>query len=340
MGVYSYIARRVMLSLVVLLGVSILTFLLTRVVPSKPEIRWVGPRATEEQIARAREELGLDKPLYVQYWKYITDFVRGNWGISIRTKQPVLRDILARLPASLELILASMILAVILGLPLGILSAAKAGSTVDHLGRLLSIAGVALPSFWLGMILQLVFAKELGLLPLAERADMLVLLLNPLKHITGFYLFDSLVTGNFTVFVDALKHLVLPAVTLSTYPLGLCVRMTRASLLEVLGEDYIRTARAYGTREAKVLGKYALKNALGPVITVLALTFAYSLAATFLVESVFAWPGLGRYASEAIMTVDYPAIMGITILVAFTYIALNLLVDIVLALLDPRIRLG
>jgi peptide/nickel transport system permease protein len=339
MGIYVYVTRRLLLSLVVLFGVSILTFLLTRVVPSRPEILWVGPRATAEQIAKARKILGLDKPLYQQYLMYIGAFVRGDWGISIRTKQPVLRDIASRLPASLELILVSMFLAVLFGLPLGILSAAKAGTVLDHLGRLVSVAGVALPAFWLGMILQLVFAKELKLLPLAERVDTITLLLHPVKHITGFYLIDSLLSGNFVVFVDALKHLVLPAVTLSTYPLGLTVRMARATLLEVLGEDYIRTARAYGLREAKVLGKYALKNALGPVITVLALTFAYSLAATFLVESVFAWPGLGRYASEAIMVVDYPAIMGITMLVAFTYVALNLIVDVMLAVLDPRIRL-
>lgn len=340
MSIHTYIARRLMLSLVVLFGVSVLTFLITRVVPSKPELLWVGPRATAEQIARAREILGLDKPLYVQYWMYLSDFVRGDWGVSIRTKQPVLRDIGSRLPASLELIFAAMFLAVLFGLPLGIVSAAKSGSFLDHLGRLVSIAGVALPAFWLGMILQLVFSKELKLLPLAERADMVVLLVNPLRRITGFYLIDALITGNFPVFIDALRHLVLPAVTLCTYPLGLCVRMTRATLLEVLGEDFIRTSRAYGIREARVLGKYALKNALGPVITVLALTFAYSLAATFLVESVFAWPGLGRYASEAIMVVDYPAIMGITMLVAFTYVVLNLLVDILLAVLDPRIRLG
>jgi peptide/nickel transport system permease protein len=339
MGIYIYITRRLMLSLIVLFGVSVLTFLLTRVVPSRPEILWVGPRATADQIVKARQILGLDKPLYQQYWMYISAFVRGDWGTSIRTKQPVLWDIGSRLPASLELIFASMFLAVLFGLPLGVLSAAKAGTVLDHLGRLVSVAGVALPAFWLGMILQLLFAKELRLFPLAERADTLTLLLHPLKHITGFYLIDSLLTGNFTVFVDSLKHLVLPAVTLSTYPLGLTVRMTRATLLEVLGEDFIRTARAYGFREVRVLGKYALKNALGPVITVLALTFAYSLAATFLVESVFAWPGLGRYASEAIMVVDYPAIMGITMLVAFTYVALNLLVDIVLAILDPRIRL-
>lgn len=339
MGIYVYITRRLLLSFIVLFGVSILTFLLTRVVPSRPEILWVGPRATAEQIARAREILGLDEPLYRQYFMYIGAFVRGDWGTSIRTKQPVLRDIGSRLPASLELILASMFLAVLFGIPLGIISAAKAGTAFDHLGRLISVAGVALPAFWLGMILQLIFAKELKLLPLAERVDTITLLLNPVRHITGFYLIDSLISGNFVVFIDALKHLVLPAVTLSTYPLGLTVRMTRATLLEVLGEDYIRTARAYGLREVKVLGKYALKNALGPVITVLALTFAYSLAATFLVESVFAWPGLGRYASEAIMVVDYPAIMGITMLVAFTYVALNLMVDIVLAMLDPRIRL-
>jgi len=337
---FSYIVRRLLLALIVIFGVSVLTFLLTRVVPSDPAARWVGPHATAEQIAAARVELGLDKPLYVQYYRYIRDFLRGDWGISIRTHQPVLRDIVTYLPASLELILFGMLLAIVFGLPLGIVSAARNNTPTDHLSRLFSVAGVALPTFWLGMILQLVFFKELRWFPLSGRLDMMVSLLSPVKHITGFYIFDSLITGNFAALRSSLWHIILPGLTIAAYPLGLTVRMTRATMLEVLSEDYIRTVRAYGVHEAKVHAVFALRNAFGPVLTVLALTFAYSLVETFLVESIFTWPGLGYYASCAIMTVDYPAIMGVTLLISVTYVVLNLLVDIAQAFLDPRIRLG
>ncbi|MGQ9478347.1 MAG: ABC transporter permease, partial [Candidatus Bipolaricaulia bacterium] len=315
-------------------------FLLTWVVPSNPALSWVGPHAKPEQIAKARVELGLDKPIYIRYYRYMTNFIQGNWGVSIRTHQPVLKDIVTYLPASLELIIFGMFLAFILGIPLGILSAAKDGTYIDHLSRTFSIAGVSLPAFWLGMILQIIFFRELGWLPLEGRIDTMTLLFHPIRNITGFYLIDSVISGNLTAFVNAFKHIILPALTLATYPLGLTVRMTRATMLEILSEEYIRTVRAYGVSEVKVLCVYALKNAIGPVLTVLALTFAYSLVSTFLIEAVFSWPGLGRYAASAIITVDYPAIMGITLLIALAYVILNLFVDLSLASLDPRIRLG
>ncbi|HAF71418.1 MAG: Binding-protein-dependent transport systems inner membrane component [Acetothermia bacterium 64_32] len=337
---FSYIARRLLLALVVVFGVLVVTFLLTRVVPSDPAARWVGPHATADQIAAARAELGLDKPLYVQFYRYLAGLVKGDWGISIRTHRPVLQDLGTYLPATLELILFGLFLAVVVGLPLGVLSAAHNNTPIDHLSRLVSIAGVALPTFWLGMILQLVFFKQLRWFPLSDRLDMMVELLSPVKKITGFYIFDSLITGNLPALKSALWHIFLPGLTIAAYPLGLAVRMTRATMLEVLSEDYIRTARAYGVPETNVHGVHALRNALGPVLTVLALTFAYSLVEAFLVESIFTWPGLGYYASNAIMTVDYPAIMGVTLLISLTYVFLNLLVDVSLAFLDPRIRLG
>jgi len=329
-----------LLSLIVMVGVSIITFILTRVVPSEPAARWVGPHATAEQIAKARVELGLDKPLYIQYWRYIRDFIKGDWGTSILTHQPVLRDLAKYLPASVELILFSTMFGFILGIPIGILSAARDGTPIDHAGRLLSVSGLALPTFWLGMILQLVFFKELRLLPLSGRTNMILSLTSPIRHITGFYLIDSLITGNFTAFADALKHIILPGITLAAYPLGLAVRMTRATMLEVLSEDYIRTAKACGVREVKVLTVYALRNAIAPVLSVAALNFGSSLVATFMVESVFNWPGLGYYGSKGIMINDYPAIMSITLLIAFTFVLLNLIVDIVQAFLDPRIRIS
>ena len=320
-------------------GVSIVTFLLTWIVPSDPALRWVGPRATPEQIAAAKIELGLDRPIHVRYYRYVKDFLQGDWGTSIVTRQPVLRDLLTYLPASLELIVFGMLIAFGIGIPLGIISAARSGTVVDHLSRISSVVGVALPAFWLGMILQLIFVKGLRLFPLAERIDLAITFTNPIKQITGFYLIDSLITGNFTAFFNALWHAVLPGMTLAAYSLGLSARMIRATMLEVLNEDYIRTAWAYGLPETKILIGCALRNAVGPIITVSVLTFAYSLVETFLIESIFAWPGLGYYASSAIVAMDYPAIMGVTLLVAFAYVVLNMIVDIILAFLDPRITI-
>jgi len=336
----AYITRRIALAFLVMVGVSFIVFLLARVIPSDPVGRWVGIRAKAEQRERARIELGLDKPLYIQYLRYMNGFVHGNWGTSLYTHQPVLRDIATYLPASLDLIIFGMAIAVILGIPLGILSAVKNGTIIDHISRVFSLAGIALPTFWLAMVLQLVFFRQLHILPLSGRVSMMTAILNPIHHITGSNLLDSLVTGNFVAFGSALSHIILPGITLAAAPLGLMARMTRATMLEVLGEDYIRTARAYGISEIRVLIVYGLRNAIAPVLTVGALLFAESLVSTFLVESVFTWPGLGFYASNAILTVDYPAIMGVTILISFTYIFLNLIVDIIQAFLDPRIRIS
>lgn len=335
-----YLTRRIALALLVMIGVSIVVFLLARVIPSDPVGRWIGFRAKEEQRERARIELGLDKPLYIQYLSYMSGFVRGDWGTSLYTHQPVLRDIATYLPASLELIVFGMTAALLLGVPLGILSAVKNGTIIDHASRVLSLAGIALPTFWLAMVLQLLFFRELRLLPLSGRVDMLTGILHPIRHITGSYVLDSLFTGNFVALGSALSHIILPAITLAAAPLGLMARMSRATMLEVLGEDYIRTARACGISEIRVLGVYALRNAIAPVLTVGALLFAESLVSTFLVESVFTWPGLGFYAANAILTVDYPAIMGVTMLISFTYIFLNLVVDVAQAFLDPRIRIS
>ncbi|MCL6450708.1 MAG: ABC transporter permease [Acetobacteraceae bacterium] len=335
-----FITRRLALTLLVLWGTATIAFVLARVVPSDPAARWVGPRATLEQVEQARKELGLDQPLYVQYYRYMRGLLRGDWGVSIRTHQPVIQDMLGHLPASLELVLASMILALLVGIPLGVASAIKKDRAVDHLGRVLSIGAVSLPPFWLAMILQLVFFKWLGLLPLGRRLETAVRLAHPLREITGLYSLDALVTGNWPVLWDSLLHLALPAVTLASYTIGVVTRMTRSSLLEVLNEDYIRAARSYGLPERVVVLRYALKNAIAPTVTVLALCLAYSLVGTFVIEAVFAWPGLGYYMAQSVIAVDYTAIIGCTVLVAAAYALLNLGVDIVHALLDPRISLG
>jgi len=323
-----------------LFGVTVITFTIARVVPSEPAARWVGPRATHEQIEMAREHLGLDQPLPVQYWRYMRDLVSGDWGVSIRTHQPVLRDIRAFLPASLELCVTGMLMAIILGIPLGVFSSVHKNTFFDHGVRVLAIAAVSLPTFWLGMILQLLFFKELGILPLSGRVSMDVRWMMPFESITGFNLIDTLIAGNFTAFVDVSRHLILPALTLAAYPLGLITRMIRSSMLEVLGEEHITVGKAYGLSRRLIIYRYALKNALSPTLVVIALSFAYSLAGTFLIEAIFSWPGLGYYAALSIISVDYPAIMGVTILIAALYVFLNMAVDIIQALIDPRIKLG
>ncbi|MDI3270557.1 MAG: ABC transporter permease [Bacillota bacterium] len=335
-----YLLRRLGLSLLVLLGLTLVTFLLARLAPGDPAARWAGPHATVQQIEEARRELGLDEPLPVQYQRYMGRLLHGDWGVSIRTRQPVLQDLKRFLPPSLELVVAGMGLAILVGIPVGVLSAARAGRAVDHGSRLLAIAGVSLPTFWLAMILQLIFFQKLHWFPLAGELDSWTAIQHPVVDRTGFLILDSLWQGNMPALVDALRHLFLPALTLAAYPLGLTVRMVRSSMLDTLQEDHVRAARAAGFPEGWILFRYALKNALAPTLTVLALTFAYSLTGTFLVESVFNWPGLGQYAAAAVLTNDYPAIVGVTLVVAALYVSLNLLVDVIHAFMDPRVRVA
>lgn len=336
----AYIVRRLLLGVLLLFGISLIVFTLTHLIPANPVDLWAGPHATPRQLEQAYVELGLNKPIPVQYGIYMSKFLRGDWGISIVTGKPVLRDLGTYLPASIELILFGMLVGFAIGIPLGVMSAAKEGRPLDHASRVFAIAGVALPSFWLAMLLQLALGKTLRLFPLTGRIDLMTEIMDPVRKITGLYFVDALVTGNFVALRDALWHIVLPGITLAMYPLGLATRMVRTTMLGVLQEDYIRTARASGVRERKVLVVYALRNALGPVLTTGVLAFGYSLVSTFLIESLFAWPGLGRYAAKAIVSVDYPAITGVTLLVAAFYVVLNLAVDLVQAFMDPRIRLG
>ena len=334
-----YILRRLLLSILVLLGVCTITFTLTRVVPSNPAAMWVGSHPTAEQIARARIELGLNEPIYVQFYIYMAHLLQGDFGVSIRTHDEVLHDIAAFLPASLELILTGMILSLVVGIPLGVVSALRRDKPADHATRLSSVIGVSIFTPWLGMMLQLMFFRWLGILPVGERIDTQIWLTHPFEVVTGFFSIDTLISGDLVAFQSVMIHLILPAITLAAYPIGLITRMTRSTMVDILDEDYIRTAKSYGLSERVIAYKYALKNAIGPTITVVALTFAYSLVETFLVETVFNWPGLGRYAAFSIISLDYPAVMGIAIVIALVYIVLNLAVDIVQAYLDPRIRL-
>jgi ABC-type dipeptide/oligopeptide/nickel transport system permease component len=335
-----YVIRRIAMSILVLVGLSVITFTLARVIPSDPAALYIGPHPNPGDLERTREKLGLNRPVPVQYAYYVRDLLRGDLGDSIATKRPVLQEIGDRLPASLELLLTAMIFAVLVGVPLGVLSAQLQGSPFDVAVRTLSIVGVSMPAFWAGLLLQVVFFRNLHLLPLAGRFDTDLRFSSPIQPLTGFYLIDSAVTGNWIAFKDVAWHTVLPALTLAAYPIGLIARMTRATMIEVLSQDYIRTARAYGTPEWFTIYFYALKNAIGPTLTVIGLTLAYALTGTFFIEIVFNWPGLGLFTVHSLLNTDHPAIMGITLLAASGYVIINLIVDLAQAWIDPRISLA
>jgi len=332
-----YILKRIVMAIFVLISVSILTFFIARVVPSNPAAAWVGPHPTKEQIEKATLELGLDKPLYVQYQRYMQDLLSGDLGTSVRTHQPILSDIKTFLPATLELVLIGMLIATLVGIPLGVISGAFKGSWIDHLTRLVSIAGVSMPAFLLGLLLQLLFFRQLGLLPLGARLSTEVALFDPVTPITRMYLVDSVVTGNWTAFKDASIHIILPALALATYPIALAIRMTRSTIIEVLNEKYIMAARISGIRERTVLFMLALKNAIVPTLNALGLAFVYSLTGAILIEVIFSWPGLGTYVTNAVLGVDFPVIVSVTLIMTVFYIAINLILDVLQAFIDPRV---
>lgn len=333
----TFIIKRLLLGVIVLFGVTVTTFVITRVVPSDPAARWVGPRATPEQIEAAVIELGLDKPSYIQFGKYVVDLIQGDLGYSLRSHQPVSQELMSLLPATLELVLLSTGIAVFIGIYLGVVSANKKDHWIDHLSRFFSVGAVSLPTFWIALFLQLIFYRGLEWLPLGERLSMRITLLYDVPEYTGFLVIDSLFTGNWVILKDALIHLILPGITLALYPIGLVARMTRSALLEILNEDYIKAARSYGLSERIIMWSYALKNSLGPTATVVALSIGYTLVNTFLVEAIFSWPGIGSYIASAVISLDYPAIMGVTIFSAASYVVLNLVADLIIAL-DPRVR--
>jgi ABC-type dipeptide/oligopeptide/nickel transport system permease component len=338
--VLHWLTRRLLTSLVTLFGVITVTFVLARVVPSNPAAVYIGPLARPAEIARVTKQLGLDRPLSVQYAKYMRNLVEGDWGTSLATKEPVLGGIMTRLPATMELILSAMALALLVGIPLGVVAARRRARAPDTLVRIGSVFGISMPVFWLGLLLQALFSGKLGILPATSRLSLETSVLNPIPHVTGFAVFDALVSGDWSGLHDAVTHLVLPAVTLAAYPTGLVARMTRASMLDVLGQDYIRTARTFGLGERRIVWQLALRNAFPPTLTVIGLSFAYLLTGTFFVELVYDWPGIGQFATSALLNLDYPVIMGITLFGAIGFLSINLLVDILQARLDPRVRLS
>jgi peptide/nickel transport system permease protein len=334
-----YIVQRIGFTLLVIFGVSLITFFLARVVPGDPTAMWVGAKPTQEALDLARKELGLDRPLVEQYFSYMAGLLKGDLGVSLQTRQPVSHEVGRRYAATFELVTVSIVISLIIGIPLGVLSATKKDKPLDHGTRAFSISGVALPVFWLGMILQLTLHGGMGWFPLQGRIGSQVLIDNPIYRISGFYLLDATITGNWTALGSALKHIALPAITLSFASLAVVTRMSRSSMLEVLKEDYIQTSLAYGVAKPVVLYRYALKNALIPTITVVGLAYGLMLGGSVLVESIFDWPGLGRFIVSSITRNDFPAIMGSTMVFAVSYVTINLIVDLIYYWVDPRIKI-
>jgi dipeptide transport system permease protein len=330
------ILKRVMMAVPSLIGVVIVTFLLTRALPGDPAAYFAGPAATTEAIQQIRVKLGLDKPLYVQFVRYVEDLARGDLGNSLTTGQPVGHEIKTRLPASAELTLLGLIVSVVIAVPLGIVAATRPNSLIDHACRVVATAGVSLPVFFTGLILIYVFYYHLGWAP--PPLGRLDIFYSPPPHVTGFYLIDSLIAGDGEVFVAALKQLILPALTLAIFSLAPIARMTRASMLAVLSSDFVRTARASGLAPFTVVITYAFRNAMLPVITTLGMVFSFLLGANVLVEKVFAWPGIGSFAVEALIASDFAPLQGFVLTMAVMYVALNLLIDILYGVIDPRMR--
>jgi ABC-type dipeptide/oligopeptide/nickel transport system permease component len=331
------ITRRLMAALPSLIGVVLVTFLLTRAMPGDPAAYFAGPAATKEAIEQIRTKLGLDKSLPVQFVAYVKDLSQGNLGQSLTTGQAVTADIRSRLPASAELTLIGLIVAMSIAVPLGILAAVKPGSFVDHACRIVTTAGVSLPVFFTGLLLVYVFYYLLGYAP-APLGRLDVFFSAP-KEVTGFYLIDSLIARDGETFMAAVKQLILPAMTLAIFALAPIARMTRASMLAVLTSDFVRTARASGLSKSTVILTYAFRNAMLPVVTTLGMVFSFLLGANVLVEKVFAWPGIGSYAVEALIASDFAPVQGFVLTMAVLYVLLNLTIDILYGLIDPRVRL-
>jgi len=330
----AYIARRLLLAVIVLIGMSLFVFIISHAVPGDPVRLASGPHAKAEQIESLRRELGFDKPLYVQYLIYMKGLLRGNMGISVSTRRPVANEIFEFLPATIELSIFALIISVVAGVVLGIISAVKRNSVTDHVLRIVSLSGASIPSFWLGLLLVLFFYKFLNILPIAGRIAIGV---NPPVKITGLYILDSILSLDWIAFKSSIAHIILPSLTLGYSSMGVFTRMARSSVLEVLGTDYIRTARAKGLKERIVIYKHALRNAILPILTLVGLQCAYLLGGTVLTETIFSWPGIGSYSVTAIMNLNFPAIMGVTLTITTIFVLINLVTDLLYAAADPRI---
>lgn len=333
----SFLLRRLIGLVAVLAGVSVITFFVSHVVPADPAAAALGDHASDEQIAAFRREYGLDRPLVEQYLIYINGLLHGDLGKSIRTRRPVLDDLRDFFPATFELSLAALLVSLCIGIPAGVWSALERNRWPDHLVRVFSLIGGSLPIFWLGLLLIGLLYYRLGWLPGGGRIDQFI---PPPRPITSLYVVDSLLSGNTAALKSSLHHLLLPAFTLGYFSTAIIARITRSSMLEVLHQDYIRTAYAKGLRARIVLIRHALRNALIPTLTIVGITFGSLLSGAVLTETIFSWPGLGRYATFSAISLDFPAVMGVTLLAALIYTLANTVVDLLYHLLDPRIRYG
>ena len=339
---WRYILRRSLTVIPVLFGISVLVFSFIRLIPGDPAVAMLGERATEESVAIVRANLGLDKPITEQYLLYIGKVLRGDLGKSILRGDSVAAEIKRRFPATLELAAAAMLVALLIGIPVGIISATRRNSLIDNGSRMLSLLGVSIPVFWLGLMMAWFFGVQLHLLPTSGRID-IDSTIEPIRIFghefrTNLYLFDSLLTGNFRAFGQSVLHLILPALALATIPLAIIARMTRSSLLDVLSQDYVRTARAKGLRAHAVVTRHTLRNALLPIVTVVGLQVGRLLGGAILTETIFSWPGLGTWAFEAIQARDYPVVQAMTLFIATIFVMVNLGVDILYTVIDPRVR--
>lgn len=329
------ILKRLLSALPNLVGVIVMTFLLTRALPGDPAAYFAGGAATQEAVDQVRAALGLDKTLPEQFLLYVAGLLRGDFGLSISTGQPVLQELVARLPASLELVLIALVLSCAVAIPLGVAAASRPGSWVDQLCRIVTTAGVSLPTFFTGLLLSYVFYFLLGWAPAPlGRLDPMF---SPPAAVTGLYLIDALIAGDLPLWWASLKQIVLPTLTMAIFVLAPIARMTRASMLQVLSSDFVRTARASGLSATTVHIRYALRNALLPVVTTLGMVFGFMLGSSVIVEKVFGWPGVGSYAIDALTASDYAPVQGFVLTMGVLFVLLNLLVDVLYTLIDPRV---
>jgi peptide/nickel transport system permease protein len=339
MGLWIYIARRLVQSIVVLMIVSVCTFLIAHAIPGDPINAVINERLAERPEVRLAMEQrwGLDKPLAVQYVYYLRNLLHGDMGESITYRRPVVDDLQKFVPATMELSFFAMLFAVTLGVPLGITGALCRDRWPDNLSRMFALFGTSVPVFWLGLIMLYFFHVRLGWLPGPGRLDVGM---KPPPHVTGIDTLDAAMAGQWDTFWSAIRHLILPSIVLGSYAMGIVARMLRSSLIAAVGEDYIRTARSKGLEERRVIVVHALRNALIPTVTVLGLTFASLLAGAVLTETIFSWPGIGQYAVKAAIKLDYPGLLGVTLVVAVSYVFFNLFIDILYGFIDPRIRVS
>jgi len=335
MRLLNYTLKRFFYAVPVLVGVTFLVFIISHAIPGDPARMMAGQKASREAVENIRRSLGLDRPLPEQYLRYLGGLLKGDLGKSIRNQRPVLEDLRDFFPATLELTLVSMLFCIAVGLPLGIVSAVRRNRPIDHMARVFSVFGVSMPVFWLGLMLLLLFYRHLGWLPGSGRLDVMM---TPPSPVTGMVLIDTLMEGNWGKFANALSHIFLPAFCLSYVYLAILTRIVRSSMITAMGQEFITTARANGISEIRVILKHGLKNALIPTVTITGLSIGELLGGAILTETIFDWPGMGKYVVDSVNFLDFPAIMGFTLVVSLIYVIVNLLVDVLYAFLDPQIR--